>query len=255
MKVRRTLSFFLLAAWSLELAAFAQAVPLDREPSHHLALQNEYVRAFKVEVAPHASTLLHQHDHDYVFVTLGPSSVENDVLGKAPVKLELQDGEARFAKGGFAHVAKNLSDKPFRNVTVELLKGGEDVVACDHTKAQCGSYVGRDYTIVGTGEDRKGLAGDKLIVARSYQVLVGKNLEIRRTEIPPGLSGAQHTHGGPHLAIALTDLDLRSMDSNGNSREVHQRAGEIAWVPGGVGHTLTNIGAKPAGIVTIEFTQ
>src|SRR5205814_6338319 len=110
-----------------------QPVPLDREPSHHLSLANECVRVFKVEVAPHASTLLHQHDRDYIFVTLGASLVENDVLGKPPVKLQLRDGEARFAKGDFAHVAKNLAETPFRNVTIELLKRGDYALPCDST--------------------------------------------------------------------------------------------------------------------------
>jgi len=251
MRFRSATRIAFLAACSLQLVARAgaqQAVPLDREPSHHLALQNEYVRVFKVEVAPHARTLLHQHDRDYIFVTLGPSSVENDVLGKPLVQLQLQDGEARFTKGGFAHVAKNLAETPFRNVTVELLKGGDSVALCDRTKENCGLQLGPDCP-------RYGTMGRLVACGFSYQLLVGKNLEVRQTDIPPGLSGAQHTHTGPHLAIALTDLDLRSVDSHGNSREVHQHADEIGWVPGGITHTLTNIGAKPASIVTIEFNQ
>src|SRR5439155_4478646 len=80
MTLRNAVKIVFLAACSLPLVAGAQqVVPLDREPSHHFALQNEYVRVFKVEVAPHASTLLHQHDRDYIFVTLGASSVESDV--------------------------------------------------------------------------------------------------------------------------------------------------------------------------------
>ena len=42
-------------------------VEITAEPSHHLALENNYVRVFKVEVAPHAATLMHRHRHDYVF--------------------------------------------------------------------------------------------------------------------------------------------------------------------------------------------
>jgi hypothetical protein len=85
-----------------------------------LVLENEYVRVFKVEVAPHAETLYHKHDVDYVFVTLGDSDVESVRVGEPPVRLQLKDGETRFTKGGFAHKAVNLSDKPFVNVTVEL---------------------------------------------------------------------------------------------------------------------------------------
>jgi quercetin dioxygenase-like cupin family protein len=97
------------------------------EPHHHLKIENEYVRAYYVEVPPHDQTQLHQHDHDYLFVTLGDSDVMNAVLNKPEVHLTLKDGEAHFTRGGFAHVARNLSDKPFRNVTIELLRPQENV--------------------------------------------------------------------------------------------------------------------------------
>jgi len=104
------------------LAAFAAApeVEITSEPSHHLALENEHVRVFQVEVAPKTSTLLHWHRHDYFFVSLGDSHVVNEVVDKQPVDLKLADGETRFTPGNFAHVARNLSDRPFRNVTIEF---------------------------------------------------------------------------------------------------------------------------------------
>src|SRR5207245_10564796 len=78
-------------------------------------------RAYYVEVPPNAETQLHRHDHDYLFVALGDSKVIIAVLGKPEVYLSLKDGETHFTPGGFAHVARNLSDTPFRNVTIELL--------------------------------------------------------------------------------------------------------------------------------------
>ena len=121
---RRSFSI-LFAGVSILLAAQTAApseVEITSEPHHHPAVQNEYVRVFQVEVAPHEATLMHRHRHDYVFVTLGRSQVENDVAGKPPAKLKLQDGETRFTPGGFAHIARNLSDQPFRNVTIELMQ-------------------------------------------------------------------------------------------------------------------------------------
>src|SRR6202158_5781508 len=97
-------------------------VAITSEPSHHLFLENEFVRVFKVEVSPHVSTLLHRHGHDYVFVTLGDAHVSNEVEGKPPVDVKLTDGATHFVPGSFAHVAKNFSDQPFRNVTIELLQ-------------------------------------------------------------------------------------------------------------------------------------
>jgi hypothetical protein len=100
-------------------------VPIDKEPMHHLVFENEYVRVFNVEVPPHSETKYHQHDRDYVWVALGESDVESTKVGKDPVHITPKDGEAQFSKGPFAHKAVNRSDKPFRNVTVELKKVGE----------------------------------------------------------------------------------------------------------------------------------
>jgi len=92
------------------------------EPHHHLKIENEYVRVYYVEVPPHENTQLHQHDHDYLFVTLGNSDVINAVRDKPEVHLVLKDGETHFTRGNFAHIARNLADAPFRNITIELLK-------------------------------------------------------------------------------------------------------------------------------------
>jgi len=92
------------------------------EPHHHLKIENAYVRAYYVEVPPHDATQLHQHDNDYIFVTLGDSDVTNAVLGKPEAHLVLKDGEVHFTRGGFAHVARNNADALFRNVTIEFLR-------------------------------------------------------------------------------------------------------------------------------------
>src|SRR2546426_11303211 len=97
-------------------------VKIPAEPHHHLALENQYVRVFKVDAPPHESTLMHRHRHDYVFVTLGASEVSNEVEGKPAAMLKLQDGETRFTPGNFAHIARNLASTPFRNVTIEFLQ-------------------------------------------------------------------------------------------------------------------------------------
>jgi hypothetical protein len=80
---------------------------------------------------------------DYVFVTQGDSEVESVPVGKEAKKLELKDGDTRFTKGGFAHKAVNLSDKPFVNVTVELKKyfDAEMKVCADQLAANCSRDV------------------------------------------------------------------------------------------------------------------
>src|SRR5579863_1985186 len=108
---------------SVTLAALnTSEVEITAEPHHHLLLENQQVRVWLAEVAPGDATLMHRHNHDYVFVSLGPNNVSNEVEGKQPVTLTMQDGEARFSPGGFAHIARDLASTPFRAIAIELLQ-------------------------------------------------------------------------------------------------------------------------------------
>src|SRR5258708_23187119 len=98
---------FLTAA---TLAQQQQSVEITSEPRHHLVFENEYVRVFDVTVAPRDTTLVHRHNFDYLFVTLGDSDVISARPGENPVALLLKDGEVRFTPGNFAHAAISNSD-------------------------------------------------------------------------------------------------------------------------------------------------
>lgn len=213
--------------------AFAQSeVEITSEPHHHLALENQYVRVFKVEVAPHEATLMHRHRHDYMFVTLGATQVENDVEGKAPVSLKLADGETRFTPGDFAHIAKNLSDTPFRNVTVELLQD-------EQAKKLPAKW-----------DEERGL---RVFTGGTRDILFVKdNARVSEVELQPGGVVPSHHHNGPHLLIAVSDLDLRSEEGK-SATPVQLKAGDIKWVPGGFTHSVTNVGKNAAKLVTVEF--
>jgi len=118
----KRLTFLCLFSISLAAQAVAPEVEITAEPHHHLTLENKSVRVFDVEIPPHADTLMHWHRHDYFQVTLGASEVVNAVKDKPPVTVKLQDGETRFSPATFAHIARNLADQPFRNVTIEILE-------------------------------------------------------------------------------------------------------------------------------------
>lgn len=121
------------------------------EPHHHLKIENDYVRAYFVEVPGHRSTQLHQHDSDYLFVSLGAADAINAVQDKPEVHLTLKDGETHFVRGGFAHVARNLAGAPFRNVTIALLKPQDDAenlcaqVVASAPVGVCNVSPGEDY--------------------------------------------------------------------------------------------------------------
>ena len=207
------------------------AVEIINEPGHHLALENKYVRVFQVEVPPHAATLLHHHAHDYVFVTLGNTEIENDVEGKAPVTVKLQDGEARFVPGEFSHLAKNLSDKPFRNVTIELLQDKQP-----HPEKW--------------DEER----GVDVLEGGTRDILFAKDgARLSDIQLQPGASYPKHTHPGPHLLVAVTELHLRSEIAGRKPTTIDAKPGAISWTADRTTHSITNTGTQPARFILIEF--
>lgn len=113
-------SALLLLTFSLNAQA-PTAVPIPKEPHHHLVFENSYVRVFRVNVPAHKATLLHQHEVPYVYVAIGAADVINAVQDKPEVRLMLTDGQVNYSRGGFAHIARNESAMPFNNVTIELL--------------------------------------------------------------------------------------------------------------------------------------
>ena len=114
-------SLLFLFAFSLSAQA-PVAVPIPKEPHHHLVLENSYVRVFRVSVPGHDATLLHQHDVPYLYVSLGPADVINAVQGKPEAHLTMADGQIGYSRGGFAHIARTDAGSSFDNVTIELLR-------------------------------------------------------------------------------------------------------------------------------------
>ena len=215
-------------------AQSANEVEITHEGHHHLALFNPYVRVFNVEVGAKDATLLHRHRHDYIFVAIGPSQVSNEVQGKPPVELKLQDGETMFVPAKFAHIARNLSPTPFRNVTIELLQ--------DEKSRQ---------TPAPHWDEERGL---HVLNAGTVEILFVKDgARVSEVELQPGGVIPSHHHNGPHLLVAVTDLDVRSDVEGHGPMPGHFKSGDIKWLPGGYRHTLTNTGKQLAKFVTIEF--
>jgi hypothetical protein len=116
---------FLVLALLFAAALPAQApvaVPIPKEPHHHLVLENDYVRVFRVSLPAHDATLLHQHDVPYLYVSLGPADVINAVQGKPEARIVMADGQVGYSPGHFAHIARTDAGSTFDNVTIELLK-------------------------------------------------------------------------------------------------------------------------------------
>ena len=228
---------YLLFLTAMLGAQAAQEVEITSEFHHHLVLANDQVRVFDVEIPPHAETLVHRHRHDYIYVTLGHSTVVNAVKGEEPVNLEMQDGQTGFLAGGFAHTARNVSAQPYRNVTIELLQDEKLRRAPAHWDA---AHPDQDRGLNVFG------AGTKEIL------FVKDGVRVSEVELQPGAVMPRHYHAGPHLAVALGDYELRSDVEGKGSETIAMKRGESRWFAGGYAHVVTN-GSHPAKFVTLEF--
>ncbi len=229
----RWLCLLLLALAVLAAAqAAAPIIEITAEPSHHLLFENPYVRVFKIDLAPHAAMVLHHHRHDYIFVVLGPSSIENDIVGQAPFLRKFQEGETVFVPGPFAHTAKNLSDKPFQVIAVEIMKTDPDQLSHKWDEDR-GLHI---------------LNGGTLDILFVKDGVRAADLQLNSGGIVP-----KHHHNGPHVVVAITDLNLRSDIEGKGTTNVQLKAGEAAWAKGDVTHTVTNAGSQNARLITLEF--
>jgi hypothetical protein len=211
----------------------SQPVEITSEPSHHLVFENHYVRVFSVEVAARSATLLHRHRHDYIFVSLGPAQISNEVEGKPPAEIKLADGEARFTQGNFTHLVRNTSNQSFRNIAIELLQDE------------------KTGSVPLPSDDTRGL---QVLKGGTEQVLFVKD-GVKVSEIELQIAGVEpkHHHANKELMIALTDLVLRSDVVGKGASNLEMKAGEVKWMEGGFTHTVTNVGQGPAKYVTLEF--
>lgn len=229
--MKRSILLLLLTA-----ALYAQSpsdVEITAEPHHHQILVNDQVRVFTVDVPAHSETLMHSHRHDYILVTLQGAQIVNAVEGKTPVSINLPDGDVRFVSAPSSHIFRNLSPKPFRNVTIELLQDAK--LRSAPTKWD---------------EDR----GLDILHGGTKQILfVRDSVRVSLIELQPGGMVPLHQHIGPHLVVALTDYELRSDVQDKPPSNFTMKQGGTNWVPGGYSHTLMNTGHTAAKFVTVEF--
>lgn len=207
-------------------------VEVAREGHHHKLVENEYVRAYFVEIAPHQATLMHHHATDYVAVALGHQVIDSTAPDGTVKHVTLEDGDVRYTPAGVTHAVTNLSDTPFRNWTIELLQNHDHPVCvndcANDPRAKDWPAATEDSTVIGYGD----------------------TFRITEETIKPRqmVSGAMPF---THLTIMLTDFRGHAGASAAN--EFKQKAGDLVFHEPHGKFMLTNIGDQDARMLRIEF--
>jgi hypothetical protein len=226
-------SFWLLAIAAVAFAVqTAKEVPITAEPHHHQVLENKYVRVFKVEVPSQQATLMHRHQYDYAYVTIGATELLNQIEGKPAANLKLQDGETRFSPGPFAHLVRDLAPTPFRNVTIEFLRSHRG----DHSSS--GKW----------GADR----GLQILNGGTQEILFVKD-DVRASDVQLNPQGTMPRADSAvaELIVAVREGRLQTGPDDKHSGEFHLSAGDMRWLQ--PARPLVNTGRESAHFICFEF--
>jgi hypothetical protein len=107
--------------------AFAEPVPIEKEPRHRLKFENEHVRFFDVQLEPGYQALYHWHRNDGLFINMYVAPTIAQDVGQEPVARGGRAiGEAYFinyAARPKAHRVSNPGATEYRVTDTEILQG------------------------------------------------------------------------------------------------------------------------------------
>lgn len=236
----KTACIAVMCLLSSPLVAQTPAVPtMDHEPHHHLALHNDYVKVFNVQVSPGDSIILHSHDQDTVAIAIGDQLVTVGIPGKLDVHQKNADAQVRLQRSGYIHSTHVDGDTPYHTVAVELM----------HPQTNFHNVCAE---ILPGQPQNCPMVVVKPIGASSSQPLV----ESDQTRV-------SLVHAPPHQSINVGEwwpeviVALDAATISGPSKEPGKtlNPGDFVWLEGGSGHgrSYKNSSAKDARFIEIDF--
>jgi uncharacterized Zn-binding protein involved in type VI secretion len=240
--------FAVMCLLVLPLAAQdASVITMDQEPHHHLALHNDYVKVFNVEVSPGDSIVLHRHDQDTVAIAIGDQLVTVGIPGKPDVHQKNADAQVRLQRSGYMHSTRVDGDTPYHTVAVELMRpqtGFHNVCAvilageplnCPETAPKSSSTFA-SQPLLDSAETHVQLV----------RVLAHQSANVAET------AGAR---AASQVIVALDAATISPGDSKQSERAL--QPGDFVWIDGGSGHARVyqNRSDKDARFIEIIFPR
>ena len=242
-----TRSAWLVAVCLLPLPLVAQApavITMDQEPHHHLALHNDYVKVFNVEVSPGDSIILHRHDQDTIAIAIGEQLVTVGIPGKPDVHQKNADAQVRLQRSGYMHSTRVEGDTPYHTVAVELMHPQTnfhnvcvEVLVGQPVPCPIPSFITRQY------ENRSLLASDQTQVSLA-RVYPHQSVDIRYVSPYPR---------APTVIVALDTGVLSSASSKAPEKTL--QPGDFEWIDAGTeqGRIYNNRSDKDARFIELTF--
>jgi hypothetical protein len=241
-------SFWFTTLCLLTLPLMAQTpgvITMDQEPHHHLALHNDYVKVFKVQVSPGDSIVLHRHDQDTVAIAIGEQLVTVGIPGKPDVHQKNADAQVRLQRGGYVHSTRVDGDTPYHTIAVELMRPqtgfhndcatvlpGEPLSCPDLPSKASATNI--TLPLLESGETRVQLV----------RVLPNQSMDLEDSPV---------SRETPQVIVALDAASISSGRSTKSEKEL--QPGDFVWLDGKPGHEglYENRGDKEARFIEILF--
>jgi quercetin dioxygenase-like cupin family protein len=205
------------------------AVLANNEPHHHVVLQNDLVRIFRVMIPPGASTLWHEHNFDFLVLAVNGTKVQVDVpvlpLPVPAVMVTKSLTYTDYAGKHFIHRITNVDAAVNHQLCLEIISwspGGFEVA------------------------DRS--------AAPTYKLEI-ENGRIRawRVRLEPGEIARTITQKAPGVRFALSGDRIAETDSGGVVKETLVHPGDFAWLPAPNTRSIVNAGSSLLELIEIEL--
>jgi quercetin dioxygenase-like cupin family protein len=213
---------------------FGPTVEIPADATHQLKIENQYIRAYYITIAPQQSTLMHHHGYDYVAVALGHTVIDSTAPDGAVKHIVLEDGDVRYTPAGLIHAVTDMAATPFHNATIELLQ--------NHGHPVCVNNCASDPR----AKDWPPLTEESKLIG------YGETFRILETIIKPQQT-VSTDEPFPHLVVMVTDMHAHTGPPGSGGTDVNQKAGEMIFHGGHPNHGLTNTGAQDMRLIVMEF--
>lgn len=197
-------------------------------------LQNHRVTVSLLELSPHESTPMHQHDRDMIAVFVNGGRTQNTRSGHKPAVHKMRVGEVRFRNAGYAHATKNEGTDPLRVVIVEFTDPQGKMKHVGTTSHTCNP-------------------GSTTACFDENNLFCTAKVCVEDVTIAPGAMTHKHSHATDHMLIAVSDYELTD-EVEGKGTVVRTRkSGEIEYISAGITHQQTNTASTPARFIVIAW--
>ncbi|MGB7281022.1 MAG: hypothetical protein WBE13_02075, partial [Candidatus Acidiferrum sp.] len=196
------------------------AVSVADEPHHAHVFQNGYVQVYNVTVPPLDATLLHRHVLPYLYLVLGQADIVNEVEGKPPAQMLLEDGTTRYSPGGFAHIVRTDAGITFHNITTVL----------DHPQAAPRNLgAGGDQRPLGSCPQSSAspMQNDQIPFEQVLPCFETSELQMDLVKVE---GGKDYLQPAPNTAALLVAMSSANLDvSLGGQHAAFLHAGDVLW--------------------------